>query len=151
MPVFEGFIQSSSDKEEEEDDLYQEDSLDLTYDPEGSSIPLKFCQVELNDLVRVLGLSKSAAELLASRLKEKNQLTDCTKITYICISEIGKKTFCHISLKKTTLYFVMMCQVFFENWECQFMIQMTGDYFSIVLSVVLSVSSTMAIVFHPLQ
>ena len=35
----------------------------------------QFTQLELNDLVRDLGLSKTASELLASRLKEKKTLT----------------------------------------------------------------------------
>ncbi|MEL7307752.1 MAG: hypothetical protein AAGK05_07670 [Pseudomonadota bacterium] len=82
VPVFEGFVQPSSDEEGDDVHVHQEDSQDPTYEPEGSSIPQKFCQAELNDLVRDLGLSKTAAELLASRLNEKNQLTYGTKITY---------------------------------------------------------------------
>ncbi|CAI5785163.1 Hypothetical predicted protein [Podarcis lilfordi] len=38
--------------------------------------PHPFSQKELNDLVRDLSLSKDSAELLASRLKEKNLLSD---------------------------------------------------------------------------
>lgn len=40
--------------------------------------PRPFKQKELNDLVRDLGLSKDAAELLGSRLKEKNLLDSDT-------------------------------------------------------------------------
>ncbi|XP_073532722.1 uncharacterized protein [Phyllobates terribilis] len=43
--------------------------------------PTQFTQGELNDLIRDLNLSKSASELLASRLSEKNCLTPGTKIT----------------------------------------------------------------------
>uniref|UniRef100_A0A1B6CY49 Uncharacterized protein n=1 Tax=Clastoptera arizonana TaxID=38151 RepID=A0A1B6CY49_9HEMI len=39
-----------------------------------------FKQIELNDLVRDLGLTKEKAELLGSRLKEKNLLADGTSI-----------------------------------------------------------------------
>lgn len=42
----------------------------------------QFSQVELNDLVRDLGLSKELAEVLASRLKEKNLLQENTHITF---------------------------------------------------------------------
>ena len=41
-----------------------------------------FSQNELNDLVRDLNLSKSSAELLASRLKEKSLLSHGTRITF---------------------------------------------------------------------
>lgn len=42
----------------------------------------RFSQEELSDLIRDLSLSKEAAELLASRLKEKNCLQPETKITF---------------------------------------------------------------------
>jgi len=41
-----------------------------------------FNQKELNDLIRKLGLPKDGAELLASRLKEKNLLTKGTKVSF---------------------------------------------------------------------
>ena len=44
--------------------------------------PKPFSQKELNDLVRDLNLSKSSAELLASRLKDKNILSDGVRITF---------------------------------------------------------------------
>ena len=44
--------------------------------------PHPFSQNELNDLVCDLNLSKSSAEFLASRLKEKNLLSDATGITF---------------------------------------------------------------------
>ena len=46
--------------------------------------PHTFPQMELNDLVRNLGLSKSSAELLAFSLKEKNPLSlyNNTRITF---------------------------------------------------------------------
>ena len=46
--------------------------------------PHPFSQKELNDLVHDLSLSKSSAELLASRLKEKNLLSDSACITFYC-------------------------------------------------------------------
>lgn len=42
----------------------------------------QFNQEELSDLVRDLGLSKKASEILASRLKQKNLLTQGTTISY---------------------------------------------------------------------
>lgn len=44
--------------------------------------PQPFLQCELNDLVRDLSLSKTSAELLASRLKEKNLLGEDARITF---------------------------------------------------------------------
>ena len=41
-----------------------------------------FSHMELNDLVRDLGMSKSSAELLASRLKENNSLSNSALITF---------------------------------------------------------------------
>ncbi|GBP39574.1 hypothetical protein EVAR_26656_1 [Eumeta japonica] len=41
-----------------------------------------FNQTDLNDLIRDLGLSKSASEILASRLKERNLVTKETRISY---------------------------------------------------------------------
>lgn len=50
-----------------------ESSSDFSFDEDGR--PQLFAQGELNDLVRDLGLSKDAAELLGSRLKNKNLLS----------------------------------------------------------------------------
>eukprot|EP00795_Rhopilema_esculentum_P009944 gene9944-18557_t len=61
----------SSDEEYEEEEFAPDDK-----------VPDPFSQNELNDLVRDLSLSKSSAELLASRLKDKNLLTDTTHITF---------------------------------------------------------------------
>lgn len=58
-------------------------SKDDDFFPEKSSgEPHLISQVELNDLVRELYLSKQQAELLASRLKEWNFLEKDTKISY---------------------------------------------------------------------
>ncbi|KAI6656052.1 hypothetical protein LOD99_1786 [Oopsacas minuta] len=51
------------------------DSTDANYDPDDELLESQtFTQGELNDLVRDLDLSKDKAELLASRLKQKNLL-----------------------------------------------------------------------------
>ena len=44
--------------------------------------PILFVQVELNDLIRNLNLSKNKAELLGSRLKEKNLFNQNVRISY---------------------------------------------------------------------
>jgi hypothetical protein len=49
---------------------------------EVSKEPQVFSQLELNDLVRDLGLSKQKSELLASRLKDKHLLAHGTSVTY---------------------------------------------------------------------
>lgn len=65
---------------EDEDTLPPQDesSSDFSFD-EG---PELFSQSELNDLVRDLGLSKDAAELLGSRLKNKNLLSSGTSFSW---------------------------------------------------------------------
>lgn len=57
-----------------------DDTSDCDYERTSSSHQ-RFNQNELSDLVRDLSLSKKAAELLASRLNEKNLLDPGTKIT----------------------------------------------------------------------
>ena len=61
---------SSGVEENEEEVILDEDA------------PHPFYQMELNDVVRDLGLSKSFAELLASRLKENNSLSNSARITF---------------------------------------------------------------------
>ena len=46
------------------------------------SAPELFSQTELNDLVRDLGLSKKAEEIVASRLQVKHILGDSAKVSY---------------------------------------------------------------------
>lgn len=57
-------------------------SSDSDIEETASSEPKPFTQVELNDLIRDLELPKESAELLASRLKEKNLLASGTKVTF---------------------------------------------------------------------
>ena len=64
-----GSTASQENQEDEEADL-------------SDDTPHPFSQNELNDLVRDLNLSKSSAELLASRLKEKSLLSHGTRITF---------------------------------------------------------------------
>ena len=54
-----------------------------------SNEPQLFTQAELNDLVRELDLAKSSAELLGSRLKEKNLLAPETKVSFYRYREKG--------------------------------------------------------------
>ena len=61
---------SSGVEENEEEVILDEDA------------PYPISQMELNDLVRDLGLSKSSAELLASRFKENNSLSNSARITF---------------------------------------------------------------------
>jgi len=68
-------------------DISDEDSFSVSEDEEQDVVldddaPHHFSQKELNDLVRGLSLSKSFVELLASRLKEKNLLSDSARITF---------------------------------------------------------------------
>ena len=71
-------------------DISDEDSSSVLEDEEEEEVvlnddaPHTFSQKELNDLVHNLSLSKSSAKLLASRLKEKNLLSDSACITFYC-------------------------------------------------------------------
>lgn len=58
------------------------DRSDEDFKGDDDTVRKGFNQHELNDLVRDLGLSKKASELLASRLHEKNLLEKGAKITY---------------------------------------------------------------------
>ena len=56
-------------------DVERQDAADVDFDPDiDGEEPKVFTQGELNDLVRNLSLSKEKAELLTSKLKEKNLL-----------------------------------------------------------------------------
>jgi hypothetical protein len=58
-------------------------SGDPQYTPDITETDLEpFSQEELNDLIRNLSLSKEKAELLSSRLQQKNLLQDYVKITH---------------------------------------------------------------------
>lgn len=90
VPVFKGFV-SSEDEGSEYNDQEAFDKMHegMVVESEGSSSDAnksltsqQFSKPELNDLVRDLSLSKKAAELLASRLKEKNLLHRSAKVSY---------------------------------------------------------------------
>ena len=72
-----------SDQEQETADEIQEilsESGDPSYEAKQSLTPQQFSQPELNDLVSDLNLFKNVAEVLASRLQEKNQLRNTTSV-----------------------------------------------------------------------
>ncbi|XP_066198436.1 uncharacterized protein [Saccopteryx leptura] len=89
VPVFNGFISSKDEESEHGDQVYFDkmheemvvESEASSSDAKQSLTPQQFSQPELNDLVRDLGLSKKAAELLASRLQEKNVLHRSAKVS----------------------------------------------------------------------
>ena len=58
------------------------DSVDTAYAPSATWNLQQFSQPDLNYRVRNLGLSKIAAEILASRLQEKSLLKKIAKISY---------------------------------------------------------------------
>ncbi len=65
---------TEEDSSPEDDTRYQDFSVE--------ALPQLFSQVELNDLVRDLNLPKISAQLLASRLKEKNLLENGVRIIF---------------------------------------------------------------------
>jgi hypothetical protein len=84
VPVFEGY--ASTEYENSKSDMESKEMLsDSTASSSGykrPSAPQCFSQLELNDLARDLALSKKAAELLASRLNEKNLVDDSVRVSY---------------------------------------------------------------------
>ena len=82
VPLFTGYISSDNDSNSNQDPQDEisdyEESLTTTVH---SSDPQSFNQCELNDMVRDLALSKKQAELLASRLNEKNLLDSSAKVS----------------------------------------------------------------------
>lgn len=72
------------------DDILSDAEDSETFAPQNESTsdfsvdegPQLFSQIQLNDLVRDLGLSKDAAELLGSRLKNKNLLSSGTSFSW---------------------------------------------------------------------
>lgn len=78
--------------------------------------PQPFSQCELNDLVRDLSLSKTSCELLASRFKEKNLLSEDARITFF-----------RTSARRKTSCTAKMSPVFFINSALLHTIRQMGD------------------------
>ena len=77
VPLMEKFQDSSDDESSSADDEENSNSSDFV---DASMRP--FSQNELNDLIRDLNLPKMSTELLASRLKERNLLSESCRITF---------------------------------------------------------------------
>ena len=90
------------------------------------AVSQQFNQLELNDLVRVLDISKQAAEILASRLNEKHVLHSSAKVSFY-----RKKMnfFCLILKRKNNLFIVTMYQDFSANWASHHTTQKSEDFF----------------------
>ena len=65
-----------------DDDPHESSERDPTFDCDRKLNREVFTQSELSDLVRDLSLTKEKAELLASRLKEKNLLAEYTSVRF---------------------------------------------------------------------
>ena len=80
--------------------------------------PHPFSQNELNDLVRDLNLSKSSAELLASRLKEKSFLSHGTRITFY---RNRHQEFLHFFFEEKIWFTAQILFIFCKSLECHIM------------------------------
>ena len=89
--------------------------------------PHPFSQNELNDLVRDLNLSKSSAELLASRLKEK---ASCLMAHVSLFIATGIKNSFISFLKKKIWFTAQILFIFCKGLECHIMNLKIGDYLS---------------------
>ena len=67
---------------ESESETSDDDAGDVGGDSDYDFVPKLFSQDDLSDLIRDLDLSKQSAQLLGSRLEEKNLLQPGTHITY---------------------------------------------------------------------
>ena len=81
VPEFVPDIPMGYDEFHEEVESSASDSVGSVFES-SSSVPKQFKQEEVSDLVRDLNLSKEAAEILASRLKDKNCLRTGASITF---------------------------------------------------------------------
>ena len=88
--------------------------------------PHPFSQNELNDFVSDLNLSKSSSELLASRLKERNLLSNDSRITFY---RNKHQEFRHF-FKKNTFFTVQILFIFCKSLKYHIMNQEIGDYLS---------------------
>ena len=87
VPVFSGFSSCADNDNDQQE--HEGCNNEMVFESESFSdntnrlsAPELFSQTELNDLVRDLGLSKKAAEVLASRMQEKHLLDDSAKVSY---------------------------------------------------------------------
>ena len=94
-----------------DDSNYSDSMSDTTAEWQSKVKP--FRQIQLNDLVRDLALSKEAPEVLASRLSEHGILDSKTKITFYVT---GTMRLVIILLKKITLCFAKTSKVFLQQW-----------------------------------
>lgn len=134
IPVFKGFSSCEDEDTEQDQELSKTTSADSSSsDSDISSTPQQFSQVELNDLVRDLALSKKAAEVLASRLQEKNLLDSSAKVSFFRKRDLE---FVDFFRKISTSFTAMISQGFLENWVSPPIVQHSGGYFWIAASAV---------------
>ncbi|KAI6648402.1 hypothetical protein LOD99_8192 [Oopsacas minuta] len=96
----------------------------------------QFNQSERNDLVRDLDLHKQAAELLVSRLKEKQVLDRSVKVSFSKKRRTPPTLFFQW---KISWYIATIFLVFSDNWVSPHMIKENGDCFWTVPSAASSV------------
>ena len=86
VPTFRHLPQTDDEDSASSSDLSQNQQEDSEFQMSGSTCnldrPSPFNQLQLNDLVRHLYFPKQSAELLASRLQEKNLLHLDTSVTF---------------------------------------------------------------------
>lgn len=107
------------------DDILSESEDEDTLPPQGESSsdvsfdegPQLFSQKELNDLVRDLGLSKESAELLGSRLKNKNLLSSGTSFSWYRHRE---KEFTQFFYKEGNLVYCNDVQGLMNSFEIEY-------------------------------
>ena len=82
VPIFKGLLEE--DNCESSTGSTSSDEYEISDEEFDSSctVPQRFNQAELSDLLRDLNLSKESSEVLVSRLKEKNLLESGTLVTY---------------------------------------------------------------------
>ena len=131
-PVFNGFVSSEDEETESEEEhiemAYKQtdtESEDLSTESK-KAVPQQINQLELNDLVHDLDLSKQAAEILAFRLKEKLVLHCSAKVSF---HRKKMSSFCLILKRRNNLFIVTMYQDFSANQASHQTTKKSGDFF----------------------
>ena len=123
VPIYEILSEDSDNDSTASQESQEDEEVDFS-----NVIPHPFSQNELNDLDRDLNLSKSSAELLASRLKEKSLLSHGTRITFY---RNRHQEFLHFFFLKKKIWFTaQILFIFCKSLECHIMNPKIGEYLS---------------------
>jgi hypothetical protein len=94
-------------------------SDDRYFPQERTSEPKWFNQQELNDLIPDISLSRDKAELLASRLKERNLLKNDVRVCHYWIWNNVLKACCRVNGPMAVCHISVLCKGQYKNMTYQ--------------------------------